>query len=53
MSADLPTFIYGGELLDIYDVMHRYRNDGSCEELIAEALTLLAASGRYQEHPAK
>lgn len=35
------TIYSGGENIAISDVMQRYRNDGSCEHLIREALVLL------------
>lgn len=32
----------GGESLSIFEVMQRYRNDGSCERVIQEALQMFA-----------
>lgn len=33
-----PTIRTGGEDLSIFDIMQRYRNDGSCERVIQDAL---------------
>lgn len=33
---------YGGEDITIFDIMYSYRNDGSCEAIIRQALVLLA-----------
>lgn len=38
----LPSIVSGGESLDIFEIMQRFRTDGSCEHLIKEALESLA-----------
>lgn len=35
------TIRYGGEDMTIFDIMCSYRNDGSCEAIIRQALVLL------------
>lgn len=37
------TIASGGEELGIYEIMQRFRNDGSCEHIIIDALTRYAA----------
>jgi hypothetical protein len=43
MSEVIPTINCGGEPLDVYEIMHRYRNDGSCDYVIEHALRQMAA----------
>lgn len=37
-----PTITTGGESLSIFEIMQRYRNDGSCEHVIEDALRRLS-----------
>lgn len=41
-ETELPHIVSGGESLDIFEIMQRFRTDGSCEHLIKEALENLA-----------
>lgn len=41
-TVKTPTIQSGGESMDIYEVMGRFRMDGSCEHIIIEALTAFA-----------
>lgn len=45
MTTDQPKpteLLLGGEILDIFEIMQRFRNDGSCEYVIEAALKLYA-----------
>lgn len=37
-----PQIVSGGESMDVFEIMQRFRTDGSCEHLIKEALEHLA-----------
>jgi hypothetical protein len=52
MNELIPVLKAGGEMLDIYEVMHRYRNDGSCDYIIEAALRLLVAQQTESVHVA-